>query len=38
MLLYNPIEVINLGTFDPTYLGIKDYEKDWEIFAEKVNF
>jgi hypothetical protein len=30
-------EVIDLGEFNPDYLGIKDYDKDWLIYANKVN-
>lgn len=37
MLLSNNVEVIDLDNFDPAYLKIRDYEQDWEIFAEKVN-
>ena len=30
------LQIIDLGVFNPKYLNIIDYEKDWEIFANKV--
>ena len=36
MLLSNNVEIIDLDDFDPAYLNIRDYDKDWEIYAEKV--
>ena len=34
MLWYLDCEQISLGDFNPSYLKIKDYDKDWEIYAE----
>lgn len=28
--------VIDLGVFDPEYLGIQDFDKDWSIYSKTV--
>ena len=30
------MEVIHCGVYDPSYLNIQDYEKDWQIVADDV--
>jgi hypothetical protein len=36
--LFHRYNVIHAGIYDPSYLGVTDYEKDWEIVAKDVNF
>jgi hypothetical protein len=36
MILWLDVECIDCGIFDPTYLGIQDFNKDWLIYATAV--
>ena len=36
LTLFSSFEIINAGIYDPKYLGITDYSKDWEIVANDV--
>ena len=36
MLFSNEFELIDLGLFDPAYLEIQDFNKDWKIYSQKV--
>ncbi len=34
--LFNPVQIYEFDTFYPDHLGLKDPEKDWGIYAEKI--
>jgi hypothetical protein len=35
--MFNKLNIVHAGIYDPSYLGVTDYEKDWEIVANDVN-
>lgn len=36
LILKQEVEIIYCGVYDPSYLGVTDYEKDWLIVANDV--